>query len=117
MKILALSIGNTSLFGGVYSGSRLAGSFRAPVREAAGRGFNRHVASRVRGRIDAAVICSVGPPLTPGLSRRVARAFGIRPLLLTVDAPHGIRIDYRDPARFGADRLAAAIGATTGFPS
>lgn len=116
MRTLVLSIGNTSLFGGVHSGSGIARPFRVPVHEAAGPGFNRVVAPRIRGKICAAVICSVVPSLTREVSRRIAGTFGVRPRILTASAAHGIRIGYRNPRRLGADRLAAALGARSRHP-
>ena len=116
MRTLVISIGNTSLIGGVFAGARLRASVRVPVREAAGSGFGRQVADRLGGEIDRAVLCSVVPALTPVVSRRIARTFGVEPLLLTADAAHGLKIGYRDAGRIGADRIAAAIGARARFP-
>ncbi|MDD3178863.1 MAG: type III pantothenate kinase [Opitutaceae bacterium] len=117
MRTLVLCIGNTSLFGGVFSGRRLMVRFRAPVREAAtARGFTRHVPARARGRIGQAVFCSVVPSLTPKVSRLVQRTFGVAPRLLTTDSPHGLAIGYDRPKELGTDRLAAALGARALFP-
>lgn len=109
-RVLALSIGNTSLFAGVFSGARLTAAFRFAPAELF------RLPRRVRGRIDAAVLCSVVPALTPDVVRLVRRAWNLEPRQLTADAPHGLRIGYRRPRELGADRLAAALGAREKFP-
>jgi type III pantothenate kinase len=116
-RTLALDLGNSTLFGGVFSGGRLVGRFRLPVAGAAkAGGFDRLLAAQVRGRIDAAVLCSVVPALTLRIERGVRSAWGVTPLRFTAGGPHGLRIGYRNPKKIGTDRLAAALGARAGFP-
>lgn len=69
-----------------------------------------------RAGVDRIVLCSVVPARTAALARRLERAFGIAPFLLTADAPHGLRIGYRRPRELGTDRLAAAVGAHAMYP-
>jgi type III pantothenate kinase len=91
--------------------------FRVPIREAAtARGFARLVVRRVRGPIDRAALCSVVPALTASVARHIKQTFGVVPLILTADAPHGLTIGYRQPHELGTDRLAAALGARVLFP-
>jgi type III pantothenate kinase len=102
---------------GVQSSAGLTAHFRVPIREAAtARGFARLVARRVRGKIDRAALCSVVSALTAPIARHIQRTFGIAPQILTVDASHGLKIDYRRPQELGTDRLAAALGARVLFP-
>lgn len=68
------------------------------------------------GSVDRIVLCSVVPSRTAALSRRLERAFGVEPVLLTADAQHGLRIGYRRPRELGTDRLAAALGARALYP-
>ena len=97
--------------------AELVARFRTPIRDAAtARGFARLVARRVRGPIDRAAFCSVVPALTAPIARHVKRTFGVAPQILTADAPHGLKIDYRRPRELGSDRLAAALGARVLFP-
>lgn len=111
VRTLAIDIGNTTVFGGVFVGRRLTRRFRWPTPDAARGGPWRRL-----GPVDRAVLCSVVPAATPAIRRAIARAGGIRPQILTAAAPHGLRIAYRDPARLGADRLACALGARALFP-
>ena len=100
-----------------HSASGLVACFRVPIRDAASaRGFARLVARRVLGPIDRAALCSVVPTLTAPISRHIQRTFGIAPEILTADAPHGLKIDYRRPRELGTDRLAAALGARVLYP-
>jgi type III pantothenate kinase len=109
-RIFVASIGNTSVFAGVFSGERLVKSFRLDPAELG------QLARAVRGEIDAAAICSVVPALTAGAVRLVQKTWKIEPRQLTATSGHGLKIGYREPARLGADRVAAALGAQTVFP-
>ena len=118
MRTLTLCIGNTSLLGGVFRGGRLAPRFRLPIREPLTREEFAPLLARHVGRepIDRAVLCSVVPAHTRFVVRLIRRLYSLRPLLLSHDAPHGLKIAYREPHRLGLDRLAAAIGARAEFP-
>ncbi|HEX2853271.1 MAG TPA: type III pantothenate kinase [Opitutaceae bacterium] len=117
MKTLVLNLGNTSLFGGVFSEGKLRKTFRVPIATAVTtRGFARLVEGHVRGPVDRVALCSVVPAFTPKIAGLVRRHFGVVPQVLTVDAPHGLKIGYRQPRELGTDRLAAAIGARKLFP-
>jgi type III pantothenate kinase len=110
-RILAVDIGNTTVFAGVFAGRRLVRTFRVPTASAA-----RPAPWRRLGPIDRVVLCSVVPAMTARISRAIKRHLGRRPLVLTSTSPHGLRIAYRNPARLGHDRLACAIGARALFP-
>lgn len=117
MRALVFNIGNTSLDCGVWKAGRLTARFRTPVREAAGAaGFRERVLPRLRGPFAAAAFASVVPEVADRIVPRIARAAGIAPVRLTAASAHGLRIDYREPSRLGADRLATALGARDLFP-
>lgn len=110
MRILVLAIGNTSLFGGVYSGARRLTSFRLPNTALI------NLPLQVRGTIDRAVVCSVVPAETPDALRFIRRHWNLDAQLLTFDAPHGLALGYRQPRQLGSDRIAAAMGARALYP-
>jgi len=112
MRTLVLSVGNTTIFCGVFAGDRLVRSFRLP---AAARGLGRAVAARAGGPAAGAFLCSVVPSLTPAVARELKRAIGRGPEILTAASPHGLEIGYRRPGQLGTDRLAAALGARRRF--
>ncbi len=110
MRTLALSIGNTSLFAGVFAGARLVSSFRLAPGDLA------TLPRRVRGPIGRAALCSVVPPLTPDVLRLIRRIWQLEARVLTASAAHGLAIGYRRPRELGADRVATALGARLRFP-
>jgi type III pantothenate kinase len=109
-RTLALSLGNTSLFAGVFLGEKLTASFRLAPDELF------RLARRVPRQLDRAVLCSVVPAYTPDVLRFVRRTWKLDAAVLDATAPHGLKIGYRRPAELGADRVAAALGAQVRFP-
>ena len=110
MRTLVLNVGNTALFCGVFDGERLTTAFRMPPADLI------KLPRRVRGRIDAAAICSVVPPLTPDVLRLIRRTWDREPFVLTAEGKHGLEIGYRRPSELGTDRIATALGARARFP-
>ena len=106
---LVLSVGNTSLFGGVFSGAELVTSFRLAPADLI------KLPRQIRGRIDRATLCSVVPAFTPDVLRLIRRTWSIEADVLAADSAHGLKIGYRQPAELGADRIAAALGARAKF--
>jgi type III pantothenate kinase len=112
VRTLVLSIGNTSVFGGVFSNGKCDATFRLPVSKVStGPGFARLLRRRVRGKIDRVAFCSVVPKLTALIAKEVQHQFGLVPRLLTAASLHGLKIAYRNPRELGTDRIAAALGA------
>lgn len=111
-RTLVLCVGNTSVWGGVFTGAKLIREFRAPRADSAAL---RAALARV-GRLDRAELCSVVPAMTGQIVRLVRRETGVTPAILAADSPHGLVIAYREPRRLGTDRLAAALGARARFP-
>jgi len=111
LRTLVIDTGNTTVFGGVFTGNRLTRRFRIQTQGAASAGCWKQL-----GRMDRAALCSVVPAATASVSRSVARHCGVRPQVLTSASPHGLGIAYREPGRLGTDRLACALGAHTLFP-
>jgi type III pantothenate kinase len=110
VRTLVLNLGNTSLFGGVFTDGRCRKTFRLPL------GDHARLSRLVVGTIDAVALSSVVPRLTAQVSRLVRRIWHCTPFVLTADQPHGLEIGYRHPRELGTDRLAAALGAATLFP-
>ncbi len=116
MRLLVLGVGNTSLFGAVFTGEKLGALFRAPIAQAGSVTENPSGLRSIRGKIDRAVLCSVVPALTRGIMDDIKKHCGVVPHVLTADAPHGLKIGYTQPLALGTDRLAAALGARALFP-
>lgn len=107
---LVVGIGNTSLFCGVFSGTRRERTFRLRNSEIS------QLPVRIAAHVDCAVVCSVVPKLTTKLCALIRREWKCEAQVLTADGPHGLAIGYRRPRELGTDRLAAALGARAAYP-
>jgi type III pantothenate kinase len=116
MRTLALNIGNTTLLGALFQGTRLSRRFRIPRAQSL-RALEAALREEIGTRpIDRTVYCSVVPKLTDSLARILRKLTGRTPSLLNADAPHGLKIGYLEPRRLGTDRLAAVLGAQALIP-
>ncbi len=62
--------------------------------------------------VEGVAICSVVPECTWAVRLAVHEAFGLEPLVVDHESPHGLRLAVERPEEVGADRLAgAAAGA------
>ncbi|HLP03427.1 MAG TPA: type III pantothenate kinase [Opitutaceae bacterium] len=117
MRVLLLTIGNTSLAGGIIDLGRLERRFRTPVADVkTGVKLRRFVGAEARGAFDRVALCSVVPELTLPLCAAAKHATGLAPRVLRAESAHGLTIGYKRPRELGADRVAAALGAHTSFP-
>ncbi len=116
MRTWVADLGNSTLYVGVFAHGRRMRSFRVPIADALGDGgIERLVAPRLRGRFDAAALCSVVPAHTDRIRDLLAAATGCTPAVLTAKNA-GLRLGYRRPAELGHDRLACALGARRLYP-
>lgn len=109
--LLAIDIGNTSISFGVFKDSKLIKTFR--VSSAMG---TVPMAEQLPGRdsphrIDAAIICSVVPKLTPAIAKVIKKITGVSPLITGKDIKLPIKNKYKNPKQVGQDRLVDAIAA------
>jgi type III pantothenate kinase len=116
--LLAIDVGNTNIVLGVFDGTELKVSWRLlTLRERTAdevglmvTGLFSHNRLEVR-TIDAAVMGSVVPVLTPILRSMVKRYFSLDPLVVDPTTNAGMPILYERPAEVGADRIANSIAA------
>jgi type III pantothenate kinase len=116
--LLAIDVGNTNIVLGVFDGARLVASWRLlTLRErtadevgliAAGLFAHRQIDVH---RIDAVVMGSVVPVLTPILRAMSATYFGREPLIVDPVRNAGMPILYERPGEVGADRIANSVAA------
>jgi type III pantothenate kinase len=121
--ILCLDVGNSQLYGGVFSGDQLVMQFR---RSTASRGSSDELGLFLRAvlrenavdplAIDEIVICSVVPDYVYSLRACCEKYFDTEPLVLRPGVKTGLRIRYKEPKEVGADRIADAVGALHLFP-
>ncbi|MBX2994189.1 MAG: type III pantothenate kinase [Bdellovibrionaceae bacterium] len=121
--ILALDVGNSQIFGGVFDKDDLKFSFRKTSKAGSSSDetgiFLRNVLRE--NDIDPSLvkqiaICSVVPDVVHSLRNACKKYFDINPFLLQVGVKTGLKVCYHNPAEVGADRIANAIAATHLFP-
>jgi type III pantothenate kinase len=116
--LLAIDVGNTNIVLGVFDGQRLLESWRLlTLRERTADEVGLMVAGLFANRglelgaLDAVVMGSVVPVLTPILRQMIARYIGRDPLVVDPMTNAGMPILYDRPAEVGADRIANSIAA------
>jgi type III pantothenate kinase len=120
---LAVDMGNSEVFCGVYDGEELKTTFRrtSSVRASSDEfGAFFRITLRENGidpdEIGAAGICSVVPDAVHSLQNCFRKYFRFEPFLLQPGAKTRLKILYRNPLEVGADKIANAVGALSRFP-
>jgi len=114
--LLAVDVGNTNIVFGVFDGERLLASWRLlTLRERTADEIGLMVTGLFAleridlGRVEAVVVGSVVPPLSPIVRTMVKRYFNRDPLFVDPAKNAGMPILYERPAEVGADRIANSI--------
>jgi type III pantothenate kinase len=124
--LLAIDIGNTNVTIGAFEGEDLRATFRLTTDT--GRMPDEYALAvsqllPLKGMdvesVDAVVLCSVVPPLTPSFIELCEDYFGVTPLEIGAGTRTGVRVKYDRPRDVGADRIvdAAAALALHGGPA
>lgn len=116
--LLALDIGNTNVTVGAFDGERLTATWRYATDQKktedehaltlSGLLASRGMTAR---EFDAAVMCSVVPPVTRVARSALAALVGHEPLVIGPGVRTGIRLNYDRPQDVGADRVVDAVAA------
>lgn len=122
--ILALDVGNSQIYGGVFEDEKLMFQFRKNSRNAPSSDeygvFLRSVL-RENGfdpkEVSQIAICSVVPDLVHSLKGACDKYFSLQPFVLQAGTKTGLKIKYRNPIEVGADRIATAIAGTHLYPN
>jgi type III pantothenate kinase len=116
--LLAIDVGNTNIVFGVFDGTTLVRSWRLlTLRERTADEVGLMVIGLLGheridlARVDAVVMASVVPPLTPIMRGMVTRYFGREALVVDPTTNAGMPILYERPGEVGADRIANSIAA------
>jgi type III pantothenate kinase len=124
--LLAIDIGNTNITLGLYAGETLGPRWRLATdhdRMPDEYGITMlHLfqhAGHSKADVDAVVIASVVPPLTPVFAEACRRYLDADPLVVDAGVKTGVRVRYEDPRQVGADRVAdaAAVRQLYGGPA
>ena len=121
--ILALDVGNSQIFCGVFRNQELVTQFR---HASTARSTSDEIGVFLRGalrenavdpeEIQTIAISSVVPELNYSLRSCCQKYFKIEPMLMRPGIKTGLKIAYKDPKEVGSDRIADAIGAVKLFP-
>lgn len=120
--LLAVDIGNTETTVGLFHGDRLAGHWRlqtAPQRtpDEWAAAFTAHLtqAGHSTQEVKAAVIASVAPHITQGLSDGIQEATTRAPVRIDARSKLPIVLDVDEPLTVGADRIVNTLAASQLF--
>jgi type III pantothenate kinase len=121
--ILALDVGNSQIYCGVFDGTALVTQFR---HASTARSSSDEIGVFLRGalrengvdpeQIKTIAISSVVPELNYSLRSCCQKYFDIEPMLMRPGIKTGLKIAYKDPKEVGSDRIADAMGAVKLFP-
>jgi len=121
--ILALDVGNSQIYGGVFEKENLKFRFRKTSKTGASSdeiGIFLRSVLRENGmdpkNVTHIVMCSVVPDVVYSLKNACKKYFNLTPFLLQAGVKTGLKIDYRNPLEVGADRIANSIAATHLYP-
>ncbi len=121
--ILCLDVGNTQVVAGVFRKEKLAVQFRSTSTAKPSSdelGIFLRSALRENGidptQISQISFCSVVPDIVHSLRNACLKYFEVEPFILQVGVRTGLKIQYRNPAEVGSDRIADAIAAVDLFP-
>ena len=121
--ILTLDVGNSQIFGAVFSGGELTLRFRKvsrPPTSSDELGLFLRTVLRENGAdpfaVEQVALCSVVPEFVYSLRSCCRKYFGIDPFVLQAGVKTGLKIRYRNPVEVGADRIANAVGGTALYP-
>jgi type III pantothenate kinase len=116
--LLAFDVGNTTVAVGLFRGPKLAKSWKIKTdRDKTGDEYGAvllnlfQVAGLDPKQIEAAILSSVVPPLTPVMQEMCRTYFGLDPLVVGPGLRTGMPILYENPLEVGADRIVAAVAA------
>ncbi len=122
--ILALDVGNTQIYGGVFDKEKMLLSFRRNSKQGSSSDevgiFLRTVLRENNidpSKVKHIAICSVVPDVIYSLRGACKKYFDINPFILQAGVKTGLKVKYRNPVEVGADRIANSIAATQLFPN
>jgi type III pantothenate kinase len=107
--MLAIDIGNTNITTGIFEGSDLKYVFRVPTEECLkGSAFLAHVPDLCNALPDSAVMVSVRSMAAKIIIKEFEESTGTSPMLVDVNTPMGIAVNYETKETLGIDRLVCA---------
>ncbi len=121
--LMVLDVGNTNTVLGLYDAAgellehwRVATNPSSTTDELGVLYLSLFAARRIDpGRVDAAIVSCVVPPVVHGITRACQRYFDVDARFVGADVDAGIQIGFDDPTEVGADRIVNAVAAFDRF--
>lgn len=121
--MLCLDVGNSNIFGGVFSGKKIQLRFRHETKQAiTSDQFGLFLRAVLReNKLDPHLIKSIGvssvvPNLDYSLNSACIKYFNLEPFVLQAGVKTGLNIKTINPTELGADLIATAIAGVEQFP-
>jgi type III pantothenate kinase len=121
--ILALDVGNSQIYGGVFDQDELKLQFRKTSKNGnSSDEFGIFLRTVLREndiepkQIEKIGICSVVPDVIHSIRGACTKYFDLNPFILQAGVKTGLKIKYRNPLEVGADRIANSVAAVELFP-
>jgi len=121
--LLAIDVGNSQIYGGVFERDDLRVTFRRTSNvRASSDEFGTFFRTVLRennvdpAAVDGAAVCSVVPDVVHSLRNAFLKYFRLEPFVLQPGAKTGLKIRYRNPLEVGADKIANAIAGVARYP-
>lgn len=121
--ILALDVGNTQIYGGVFVDNDIKLRFRKTSRTSSSSDeygvFLRNVLRENNidaSQVESIGVCSVVPDEVYSLRRACEKYFDRTPFILQAGVRTGLKVKYHNPLEVGADRIANAIAGIHLYP-
>ena len=121
--MLCLDVGNTHIYGGVFSNDEISLRFRHTSKVCTSDELGVFLKNVLRenqcdpAAVSAISICSVVPQMDYSLRSACLKYFSMEPFFLQAGVKTGLNIKYRNASDVGADRIANAIAAVHRYPS
>lgn len=110
--MLAIDVGNTHITTGIFEGSELKRVLRTSTQSCLEECSFLPLAPEVRAALqDEVALVSVRKPLTEIILKEMKGLGAKPPLLVDIDTPMGIHVEYETKGTLGLDRLVAAAAA------
>jgi type III pantothenate kinase len=121
--ILALDVGNSQIYGGVFQDDKMLLRFRRNSKNGSSSdesGIFLRSVLRENGvdpsQVTRIALCSVVPDVVYSLRGACMKYFNTEPFILQAGVRTGLKIKYRNPLEVGADRIANAIAGSQMYP-
>jgi type III pantothenate kinase len=121
--VLALDVGNSQIYGGVFNDGKLSLRFRRTSKSGASSDeigiFLRSVLKENDldpHEVDKIGICTVVPEALHSLRNACMKYFDRNPFVLQAGVKTGLKIRYKNPLEVGADRISNSIAAVQEYP-